>query len=308
MYTKIQENQAQIKTSSNFQVIKDLKPRSKLNLVCNFMINQRLFFESKGCKFFASEATIAKTIGCSIRTVATAVRLLQDAGIMQRIRRFAHGKTYSNVYELRPHMRSDSIIEELAPYLPALRNLLCLSMLMPVMAWLKPATENHRPENCTLYLKTKYLLEPLQKKESILAGGMPTLPGGVPPDSGWSGSGNGSKTEIEGGISISPEQNKPKPVQNQWLRTTKDQESLKQDLLKPFQNQNQTRFDYINPKSVADYKEFMTQRLPKLKQNLAGLGMDDMRQAEVIDKQIKAYTNELHYRDREALLKEGFKL
>ena len=141
------------KTPPKLQAIKNIKTHSKQNYVVNYLLNQIQFFKDR-C--YESEDTIARKLGCSVSTVVKAIRIARQSGLVIRRRRF----NQSNVYRLNPLCRTESFIDEFAAQLPALRNLLCLSFLMPTMAWLKPATDHTMPENYRLYYKRSYLLNP----------------------------------------------------------------------------------------------------------------------------------------------------
>jgi hypothetical protein len=193
-------------------------------------------------------------------------------------------------------MRSDSIIEELAPYLPALRNLLCLSILIPIMAWLKPVSEQRQQENGTLYSNTKYLLRSLSYRESYL--GLENTPVGAKPIDNERAT--IKKIEPKPESSQSPEQQELKQVQDTGLRQLKDQ-ILQQESCRSITNRS-----YIDNRAVLDYKEFIEQRLPKLEQSLMLIEKDYNRRSEIIERQVSVYRNKLNRYDIEQLRNEGF--
>ena len=142
------------KSQQQFLSIKDIKPNSKLNYVNNYIINQCQFFHNN---FYESEATIARKMGCNESTVKRSVRLMRSLGIIKRRRRFDGIRTYSNVYSLNPAIRTPYWVDQLASHLPALRNLLCLSFLLPTMVWCQKASDHCIQRNDRLYSITKLL-------------------------------------------------------------------------------------------------------------------------------------------------------
>jgi DNA-binding Lrp family transcriptional regulator len=151
------------KTRQEFLTIKRIKPNSKVNHVVNYVINQCLFFKDN---YFESEKTIAKTMEVSETTVKRALRIARESGIIKRKRRFNGIQTSSNVYKLNPSMKHESIIDEFASVLPALRGLLCLSFLLPSMAWLEPRSNHCIPENDLLYSKNEVFIKAKQALSS----------------------------------------------------------------------------------------------------------------------------------------------
>lgn len=78
-------------------------------------------------KYYESYNTIAEKAGCSRRTVAYAIAKACKLGLLLRKRQFK----YTNIYTIPPILQQQSIVERFASYLPGLRSLLCLMMLIP---------------------------------------------------------------------------------------------------------------------------------------------------------------------------------
>lgn len=111
--------------------IKQLKTNSRLKAV-NLVIGECLYFKDN---YYQSEATIAKRLNIGASTVYRAIRDAYNLGLISKRRRFNN----SNVYAINPELRNPQIIDELASILPALRGILCLIMLIPLVALCKPA-------------------------------------------------------------------------------------------------------------------------------------------------------------------------
>jgi hypothetical protein len=73
-----------------------------------------------------SHRTIAKLAKCSVRTVAKAIALAKELGII----RVKHRFNLSNVYFVPKYIFGEEYVEKLARYLPGLRSALCLALLL----------------------------------------------------------------------------------------------------------------------------------------------------------------------------------
>lgn len=150
MYQNQQQNQqSKQKTLKDLNEIKQLKP-GRIKETINLVVSQALYFKGN---YYESEATIAARLGVSLRTVNRAISKARGLGIILRRRRFNN----SNVYAVNPELRNPEIIDELASVLPALRNLLCLSFLIPLSMILNPAPAHARQNPGVLYFKKEIL-------------------------------------------------------------------------------------------------------------------------------------------------------
>lgn len=120
-------------------------------ITINYIVSQCLYHNNN---FYESEKTIALRLGVSARTVSRAVKKIRMLDVVYRRRRFNN----SNIYKINPALRKPEIIEMLAAVLPALRGLLCLSILIPITVLCKPYPTRAYQENGQLYYKNEYLI------------------------------------------------------------------------------------------------------------------------------------------------------
>lgn len=135
MYSKFGKNQhlSQTDTTKLVNEIRDELKTSgpKSLIVFNYIVHKCDFHNDN---FYESEHTIAKNAGCSVRTVKRVVALSRRLFMVKRIRRFNN----SNIYSIPQWIRQPHIVDQLADLLPGLRNLLCLSILIPAAVWYQP--------------------------------------------------------------------------------------------------------------------------------------------------------------------------
>jgi len=126
------------------------KPNSVTRAV-NYIACQCLYYKNN---FYESAATIANRLGVSERTVSKAIKLARSLGIIHRRRRFNN----SNTYKLNSQLHKPEIITMLAAVLPAIRGILCLSILIPIATLCKPYPIRDLQEKCRLYYKNEILI------------------------------------------------------------------------------------------------------------------------------------------------------
>lgn len=282
MYTKISENQApKSKKLKNLNEIKQLKTNSLLKSL-NYVVHKCLYF---GNNFYESEATMAKNLGVSERTVCSHIKKGRELGLFSRKRRIGN----SNIYSLNPELRRPDIIEELASVLPALRGLLCLSFLLPLALVCKPSTRTPSQESCGQYKTRNYL-----NLKTPLNLTVETTKKDAQED-----------RVLEEGSRIVKNRENEEP--GEALQRERHYQELRRSALTFTElkhlNQSPT---YVNEVKVREYKEFMEERLPRLIESVRSLSLPDGKKIEIISKQIDAYRESLHFKDRERLRNEGF--
>jgi DNA-binding transcriptional ArsR family regulator len=282
MYTKIPENQVpKSKKLKNLNEIKQLKTNSLLKSL-NYITNKCLYF---GNNFYESEATMAKNLGVSERTVYAHIKKGRELGLFRRKRRIGN----SNIYSLNPELRRPEIIEDLASILPALRGLLCLSFLLPLAIVCKPSSRTLSQESCGQYKTRNYLSLKTPLKLTV-----ETTKKGAQED----------RVHEEGSRIV---KNRENEESGEALQRERRYQELRQSAttfteLKHL-NQSPT---YVDEVKVREYKEFMAERLPRLIESVRSLALPDAKKIEILSKQIDAYRESLHFKDRERLRNEGF--
>jgi hypothetical protein len=168
MYYNPTENQEKYPTNPQLRVqqVRSTLGRSnsKMAIAVNYILHKCDFHQGN---FFESEITMAKNLGVSRRTIQRAVAFVRSLLMVRRKRRFNR----SNVYTLAQWIRQESIIDQLADILPGLRNLLCLTILMPTAMWYHARANAGQREFGALYYIRSYedlkCMHVLEHKETV---------------------------------------------------------------------------------------------------------------------------------------------
>jgi DNA-binding Lrp family transcriptional regulator len=279
IYNNQQKNQANLqqKQSHKLDAIKSLKPNRILTVI-NMVVNQCLYYNNN---YYESEATMAKKLSISPRTVCRALKKARELGIIKRKRRINN----SNVYFLNQGLRNPTIIDELASVLPALRGLLCLSFLIPLTILCQPAPKKPFQENGEQYKDKVYLTSSLSLSLETST-----------KEWRWSGPGAAAVFANRG------EEDPEKSLQGEL-----HSENTGQGLVK-FAEQlvQHIRTGYACEETALEFKEFVDERLPRLAEMLEKTPYDMAHRQEIIERQLQSYRDRLHFKDKAKLRSEGY--
>ena len=289
--------------------IKQLKTNSKLKII-NYVLNQCLYYKDN---YYESEFTIAKRMGISVRTVNRIIALAKSLGLIKRKRRINN----SNIYSINPALRDPYIIDQLASVLPALRGLLCLSILIPLttiyeapsrrcaqkfgVQYKKEEDLNVQSKCKTVYLSTK--------KEGLLGTREAQAPDAFKKYE--------KREELKGDLRSQDIVQSALVCYNKAYSPHKQCESNAMamyklgDLVESTLQIDMQKFcaetgHYNNNKAAREFKEFVTERLPRLKESLASLDLTSAKKSEIVQRQLQSYIDNLNLDDRLLLRSEGF--
>ncbi|MGD0331180.1 MAG: hypothetical protein ABSB40_12195 [Nitrososphaeria archaeon] len=285
MYNKQQKNQVpNQKNLKDLNEIKQLKTGRILETI-NLVVNQCLYYNNN---YYESEATIAKRLGIGTRTVCRAIKKARELGLISRKRRINN----SNIYGLNPELRRPEIIDELAAILPALRGLLCLSFLIPIVALCNSASRQSMPDTGAQYKK-----EVIINASALSLYRETTKKYGLVSTPVWHPEGTAQNR-----ASI-----KEHPDPERILK----QEGLSQDSIESAvqflaQMKTRTTSRYVNEQTAREFKEFCDQRLSRLIESIGKLALAPDKKAEIIERQLQSYKDRLHFKDCIALRQEGY--
>lgn len=260
----------------NIQGIQSLKT-NRQSEITNYIVNQALYYNNN---FYESEITMAKKLGCSRRSVIRAVKLAYDLGII----RLRHRFNDSNIYGVNPALRRPEIVDTLAGVLPALRGLLCLSMLIPLTVLCKPSTRPPLLDSGSLDKEEVYIFNSSLKLDTL-----------------YSKEGQSLESSLMAIIDQIALQTKRRREEKTLQGDMHNQQTRRSTMERPASG-------YCNERTALEYKEFMNERLPRLKESLNALNMDPLRKSETISRQIQAYVDRLHFKDIVTLRNEGYSL
>lgn len=330
MYLNIAETQQKSTTNpqlkeqaTSFERVQQVRStlgrsNSKMAITVNYILHKCDFHQGN---FFESETTMAKKLCVSRRTVQRAVAFVRSLFMVRRKRRFNR----SNVYALAQWIRQESIIDQLADILPGLRNLLCLTILIPTAMWYHPRANAGRQEFGALYyirsyedLKidsnrinnhtTKRIYDQEQDK---------TLQRGYCKPKTMQSYAVVDKNPLSSHTTEAIEYQKPvlqkEKTNNMAMYRLVDlvygsvtdigvrSGHLQEEDTKKLHN-------YDNRKAVSEFKEFMKDRYERLQETVNALPLTDEKKKEIIQQQLKQYTDRLPINDRMRLEAEGFTL
>lgn len=316
MYHKQQQNQVpKQKNLKDLNEIKQLKTNSELKVI-NLVINQCQYYSNN---YYESEVTIAVRLGRSVRTVCRAITRAKELGLIRIKRRINN----SNIYSLNPELRNPSILEELASVLPALRGVLCLSILIPMAAICKPATRRCLPENGVQY----NIKEDLNKTKRNVSNTLTTKKEDISYDRSFKNRKYRKEQELK--VDMHNQmlaQNHHKSYNYTYKAEIQTQGNsvamyrLRDKLIDTVYDvgvrsghidvesiKNRTHATvYENNATVFEFKEFITERLPRLKESIAQLDLTPAKKEEIINRQLQVYRDRLHFKDCLQLRAEGF--
>lgn len=340
MYLNIAETQQKSTTNPQLRVqqVRSTLGRSnsKMAIAVNYILHKCDFHQGN---FFESEQTIAKNLGVSRRTVQRAVAFVRSLFMVRRKRRFNR----SNVYSLAQWIRQESIIDQLADILPGLRNLLCLTILMPTAMWYHSRANAGQQEFGALYYIRSYedlkCMHALEHKDTVSEDKSITNEAQKKKDDAlqW------LLAEIEKNTKKLQQEScesptmqavivDKKPLSSHNKIASEDQKTILQEestnpmamyrlrdlvinatadigLRRGFLQVKEPDIPnnvYEKPRAVFEFKEFVRDRLPRVIDDVNALSLPEEKRKEIIKNQLRIYQDSLTANDCLQLRCEGY--
>lgn len=288
MYTKQQKNQALNKTKlKDFYTDINNFNHGKAK-VYNLLINQYYYFKGR---LFISHHTIAAALGMSVYYVGEIIRSLKHDGYISYRHRFNN----SNVYKLPDIFKDQTVVDSLVNVLPALRNVLCFSILLncysianPFLCSQKAFTGKTQP-----ILNNEYLL---RNNSDLILDGKCTMHCSMTRQS----AGYDNDGSLIFKKSLNTEETKPTD-----LTCESERKSLQRETCEPRTSEkvDMPAVKYRDSKAVEYFKRYVTVLLPQTIEELRKCGRYEDR---IIEKLLKGQWDKLSDEDQQLLIAEGF--
>lgn len=261
--------------------------RKKL-AIYNYIVNQLLYYKGN---YYESEITISAKLGVSRYYVCEVIRALRLEGLLKYRRRFNN----SNVYKLPEILKDQTVVDSLADLLPALRNVLCFSILLNCYAIANPFL----PSQKAFAGKT----QPILNNEYLLRNNSDcTLDGKCTMHCSMTRQSEGYNND--GSFIFKKSLNTEETKQTDLTYESK-RKSLQRETCERITNEKVTMFavKYRDSKAVEYFKRYVTVLLPQTIEELRKCGRYEDR---IIEKLLKGQWGKLCYEDQQLLIAEGF--